>query len=75
MRTVQFAKYRGPDDFDKHLIKTGSLKEPHNWWSKYYLDMWGGGRADKEILFKTKKEAMAKLKKLLATSDMRYKLK
>jgi len=71
-RTVQFAKYRGPDGFDKYMMKLGH--KPYKWWNKWYLEMWGGGRADKLLLFDTKKEAMTKLKRLLGTSDMKYKL-
>ena len=73
MRTVQFAKYRGPDDFDEYMMKRGNYKTA-KWWNKWYLDMWCGGRADKVLLFKTKKAAMAKLKKILKSSDMRWKL-
>ncbi len=74
MRTVQFARYRGPDDFDKELLSQGVIKRA-DWWDKWYLDMWCGGRADKILLFKTKKAAMTKLKKLLSSSDMKYKLR
>jgi hypothetical protein len=73
MRVVQFARYRGPDDFDKHMMEGGYYTHL-KWWDKWYINMWGGGRADRELLFNTKKEAMAKLKKILNTSDMRWKL-
>jgi hypothetical protein len=73
MRVVQFSKYRGPDDFDLYMLEHHYDKRP-DWWNKWYLDMWGGGRPDKVLLFKTKKEAMVKLKKILSQSDMKYKL-
>ena len=74
MRTVQFAKYRGPDDFDKYMMKMGYNKKA-KWWDKWYLNMWSGGRPEKTLLFDTKTKAMAKLKKVLATSDMKYALR